>query len=198
MAERASHLASLPPSIVRASILYQLQRPDLSRANRFSPFSAELNSSMATNCLESNVISTPFVSLQSEVNRVIIIYRHSLLRDMYTRLFAEAGISVVAAIPSCELTALSLVGINSDVIVSDEASAATIGLIAQAILFRPPRARVSRLIAVGAGQMISVDFKNEVVNDASIEDLISRAQLRIGAAMAWTASHHSSNGHETP
>ena len=153
---------------------------------------------MVTICLESKVINTPYVPLQSEVNRVIIVYRHSLLRDMYTRLFADAGISVVAAIPSCELNSLSLVGINSDVIVSDEATAATVGLIAQAILFRQPLDRVSRLIAVGAGQMISIDFRNEVVNDASIEDLISRASLRTVGSLPWTASPFTPNGLENP
>lgn len=97
---------------------------------------------------------------------------------MYTRIFADAGISVIAAIPNDELTSLSLVGFTSEVIVSDEATADAIGMITKAILLSPQLASVSKLIAVGVGQMISIDFKKLVMNDAGIEDLIAQARLR--------------------
>jgi hypothetical protein len=106
----------------------------------------------------------------------MIVYRHALLRDLLMRIFAEAEIRVVAAVPEVELQMLSLQGLDPDVIVFDEATADTVNFITRTILCSPTPLSVSKVIVVELGSMITVVCHKEVVNDAGIEDLVAWAR----------------------
>ena len=133
-----------------------------------------------TSSREGSTIRTSIETTACVGQKVVIVYRHLLLRDMYSQIFADAGISVVASIHQSELTSRSLIGVDSDTIVADEVSPEVLGLVTQAILMSPPEASISKLITVGDGQMISIEFRKEVLNDAGIEDLIFQARTRPG------------------
>ena len=125
---------------------------------------------------EGTAISSSFTSTTDSPASVIVIYRHTLLRDILTRILSEAGISVVAVIPVDQLGESSLQDLDSDVIVLDEAMAATFGMVNQAIMSSPRPVSVTKLIAMGVGDLITICYHKEVIHGAGIEDLIARVR----------------------
>ncbi len=123
------------------------------------------------------VICLPSILTEGSGLRVVIVYRTALLRDVLTRVLAESGISVVAAFPEAELVATSLHESNPDVIVFDDVEASTFRTITQAILFSPSQLRAKKVIALGPGYLITLMYNKEVVHDASMEDLVTRARF---------------------
>jgi hypothetical protein len=63
------------------------------------------------------------------------------------------------------------------VIVFDDVEASTFRAITQAILFSPSPLRAKKVIALGPGYLITLIYTREVVHDASMEDLVTRARL---------------------
>ncbi len=125
---------------------------------------------------EGTAISPVSTSDCGSQQRVAIVYRHTLLRDLLTRILSEAGISVVAAIPVDELRPSSVQDLDTDVIVLDEVIGSTFGMINQAIVSGSRPGSITKVVAVGLGYLISIVYDKEVIQGAGIEDLIARVR----------------------
>ena len=110
------------------------------------------------------------------LRRVVIIYRNALLRDSLASALTDAGVTVVAAIPVTELEDSPLPALNPDVIVFEDATPEFVRAACQAIVFSPATEGVRKLIVVEQGCLITVLYQKEIVENASIEDLVSRVR----------------------
>ena len=106
----------------------------------------------------------------------MIVYRNALLRDFLALALTDGGATVVATIPEAELEDLSLPTLDPDVIVFEDATAEFVRAACQAIVFGPASQGVRKLIVVGGECLITVLYQKEIVQDASIEDLVLRVR----------------------
>ena len=102
----------------------------------------------------------------------MIVYRNTLLRDFLALALTDGGVTVVAAIPEVELEDSPLAILNPDVIVFEDATAEIVRAACQAIVFSPASVGVRKLIVVGGESLITIVYQKEIVQDASIEDLV--------------------------
>jgi hypothetical protein len=110
--------------------------------------------------------------------RVVIVYHHTLHRDLLTKVFAEAGISVVAAIPVDQLRPNWLQDRVPDAIILDDVNDSTLGVLNQAILSDPLLVCNIKVIAVGSGYLSTLVYHKEVLHGAGIDDLIEQVRNR--------------------
>jgi hypothetical protein len=129
---------------------------------------------------EDSVISTSPARLTSLFQRVLIVYRTALLRDTLVRVLTDGGLSVVGTVLEAQLDGAILRSLDPDVVVFDEAEAESVRSAAQALVFSPTTPGVKKVIVVGRGYLMNIAYQTEVLQDASIDDLVVRARRAAG------------------
>jgi hypothetical protein len=110
----------------------------------------------------------------------MIVYRNALLRDYIALALTDGGVVVVGAIPVVELEDSPLQTLDPDVVVFEDATAEFVQAACRAIDFRPASSGVKKLIVIGRECLITIVYQKEIVEDASLEDLVCR--IRDGGA----------------
>ncbi len=105
--------------------------------------------------------------------RVVIVYRNTLLRDLLARALGEGGLAVTA-VADDELDGLVLERLEPDVIVFEDAKADFVQAACELIVMSPASTGVKKVIVIGREYLITVSFRKEIVQDASMEDLLVR------------------------
>lgn len=122
--------------------------------------------------LEDTVVSLSPASVVDPKQRIVIVYRNALVRDLLTRVLIDGGLSVVGAIQESQLDGSTFQDLDPDVVVFDEAEADAVRTAAQAVVFSPTTPGLKKVIVVGLGYLMIVAYRKEILRDASIEDLV--------------------------
>ncbi len=107
--------------------------------------------------------------------RVLVVYRHALLRDLVARLLSDAGADVVARVAVEDLDPTTLPSLDVNVIILDEAALPVLAKFDAYPPFSWAPSGVSKVISVGVGGRAMVAFSRHYVDDATVESLIDEA-----------------------
>jgi hypothetical protein len=107
--------------------------------------------------------------------RVLVVYRHALLRDLVARLLTDAGADVVGQVSVDDVDPWELTTFDADVVVLDEAAVPAMAKFDAFSRFNWVPTGVSKIISVGVGGGAMVAFSRHFVDDASVEQLIGEA-----------------------
>jgi hypothetical protein len=107
--------------------------------------------------------------------RVLVVYRHALLRDLVARLLTDAGADVVARVSVEDLDPRVLTTFDVDVIILDEAALPILAKFDGYPPFGWASNGVTKVISVGVGGRAMTAFSRHFVDDATVEHLIEEA-----------------------
>jgi DNA-binding response OmpR family regulator len=107
--------------------------------------------------------------------RVIIVYRHRLLRDFAVHMLHKAGIEVAAAIAADHLQVQTLAALQPTAIVLDRAASDLLGDLSVATLFSQAPGTAGCVITLDLADSAMVVCRRELVLNAGAENFVAEA-----------------------
>lgn len=111
-------------------------------------------------------------SASARTVRAVVVYQHTLLRDIAVRLLTKAGVEVAATISATDLGLAEVVALQPDVVVVDRAAAGGVQTLCQSSLQVGQAGSAQRIVLIGLADSTMIVCHRRLVVEATAQNLV--------------------------